>query len=381
VARTKSRANGDGDVWARKNREGRIYGYRGSHVGPDGRRRYVSSENKEDARRKLRAARADSDRGLLFDTADLRLGDYLDSWLTDSVMDTVRQRTYERYESIVRVHIKPALGRVKLDALTPNHVRRLYRQNLDSGLAPRTVNYIHVTLHKVLKDAVSDALIPRNAASVRAPRPEKPEIHPLSPDQARKLIATARETEDRFEALYVLALHCGLRKGELLGLKWDDIDPSGSTATLHVKRTLSQTRTGHIFEKPKNGKGRSIKCSQKATQALGRHRSRQNQERRAAGPLWQDNDIVFPTLTGTTKSGTNLLGRHFKPLLKRAKLPPIRVHDLRHTCATILLMTGKHPKYVQELLGHASINITLDTYSHVIEGMDGGLADAMDDAL
>jgi integrase len=279
------------------------------------------------------------------------------------------------------VHIKPALGRVKLGALTPNHVRRLYRQKLDSGLAPRTVNYIHVTLHKALKDAVSDALIPRNAASVRAPRPEKPEIHPLSPDQARKLIATARETEDRFEALYVLALHCGLREGELLGLKWDDIDPSGPTATLHVKRTLSQTRTGHIFEKPKNGKGRPIKCSQKATQALGRHRSRQNQERRAAGPLWQDNDIVFPTLTGTTKSGTNLLGRHFKPLLKRAKLPPIRVHDLRHTCATILLMTGKHPKYVQELLGHASINITLDTYSHVIEGMDGGLADAMDDAL
>ena len=160
-----------------------------------------------------------------------------------------------------------------------------------------------MTLHKALKDAVSDALIPRNAASVRAPRPEKPEIHPLSSDQARKLISTARETEDRFEALYVLALHCGLREGELLGLKWDDIDPSGPTATLHVKRTLSQTRIGHIFEKPKNGKGRSIKCSQRATQALGR----QNQERRAAGPLWQDNDLVFPTLTGTTKSGTNLL--------------------------------------------------------------------------
>ena len=109
--------------------------------------------------------------------------------------------------------------------------------------------------------------------------------------------------------------------------------------------------------------------------------SRQNQERLTAGPLWQDNDLVFPTLTGTTTSGTNLLGRHFKPLLKRAELPPIRFHDLRHTCATILLTAGKHPKFVQELLGHASISITLDTYSHVIEGMDGGLADAMDEAL
>jgi integrase len=99
------------------------------------------------------------------------------------------------------------------------------------------------------------------------------------------------------------------------------------------------------------------------------------------GSLWQDNGLVFPTITGTTMSGTNLLGRHFKPLLKRAGLPPIRLHDLRHTFATILLMAGKHPKYVQELLGHASISITLDTYSHVIEGMDGGLAEAMDDAL
>lgn len=170
-------------------------------------------------------------------------------------------------------------------------------------------------------------------------------------------------------------------EGELLGLKWDDIDPTGSTATLHVRRTLSQTRTGHIFEKPKNSKGRSVKCSHKATEALKRHRSHQNRERLAAGPLWQDNNLVFPTLTGITTSGTNLLGRHFKPLLKRAELPPVRFHDLRHTCATILLMAGKHPKYVQELLGHASINITLDTYFHVIEGMDGGLADAMDEAL
>jgi integrase len=171
MARTKSRANSDGDVFPRKNKDGKIVGYRGAYVGPDGKRRYVSGKSKEDARRKLRAARADSDRRLLFDAENLKVGEYLDSWLTDSVRDTVRQRTFERYESIVRVHIKPALGRVKLGALTPNHVRRLYRQKLDSGLASRTVNYIHTTLHKALKDAVSDALIPRNAASVKAPRP------------------------------------------------------------------------------------------------------------------------------------------------------------------------------------------------------------------
>ncbi len=335
----------------------------------------------------LREARAGADAGLVFDAGTLTLANYLDRWLADSVKDTVRQRTYERYESIVRVHIKPALGRVKLKALTPAHARALYRQKLDSGLSPRSVNYIHVTLHKALYQAVSDGLVQRNAAQVKAPRPEKPEIKPLSPDQARKLIKIAHEIEDRYAALYAVALHTGLREGELLGLQWDDLDLGyATTPTLQVRRTLSETRTGHKFELPKSGKGRSIKLSRKAAEALRSHRARQAEEKLRLGSLWQDNGLVFPTTTGTTTSGTttsgtNLLGRHFKPLLKRAELPAIRLHDLRHTCATILLMAGKHPKFVQEMFGHANISITLDTYSHVIEGMDGGLADAMDDAL
>jgi integrase len=121
--------------------------------------------------------------------------------------------------------------------------------------------------------------------------------------------------------------------------------------------------------------------SRKAVEALKSHRAQQAEERLRLGSLWQENGLVFPTTAGTTTSGTNLLGRYFKPLLQRAELPSVRLHDLRHTCATILLMAGKHPKYVQEMLGHTSISITLDTYSHVIEGMDGGLADAMDEAL
>ncbi len=247
------------------------------------------------------------------------------------------------------------------------------------------MNYIHVTLHKALSQAVSDGLVQRNAAQVKAPRPEKPEIRPLSPEQARKLIATANETGARYAALYVLALHTGMRVGQLLGLQWGDVDldasSAGATPTIQVRRTLSETRTGHKFELPKSGKGRSIKLSRKAVEALRSHRARQNGEKLRLGSLWQDNGLVFPSVTGTTTSGTNLLGRYFRPLLKRADLPPVRLHDLRHTCATILLMAGKHPKYVQELLGHASISITLDTYSHVIEGMDGGLGDAMDEAL
>jgi integrase len=155
----------------------------------------------------------------------------------------------------------------------------------------------------------------------------------------------------------------------------------GTIATIQVRRTLSEIRTGHKFEKPKNSKDLSLRCSQKATEAFRSHRSHQIRERLRVGSLRQENGLVFPTTTGMTMSYKNLLGRHFKPLLKTSELPAIRLHDLRHTCATILLMAGKHPKYVQELLGHASINIMLDAYSHVIEGMDGGLPDAMDEAL
>ena len=381
MARTKGRANGDGDVYPRKNKAGKTTSYRGAYFGPDGKRRYVSGKTKEEARKALREARAGADVGLVFDAGKLTVGEYLDRWLADSVKDTVRQRTYERYESIVRVHIKPAIGRVKLKALTPAHARALYREKLDVGLSPRTVNYIHVTLHKALSQAVGDGLVQRNAAQVKAPRPEKPEIKPLSPDQARKLVKVAHEIEDRYAALYVVALHTGLREGEMLGLRWDDLDLEATTPTLQVRRTLSETRTGHKFELPKSGKGRSVKLSRKAVEALRSHHARQAEEKLRLGSLWQDNGLVFPTTTGTTTSGTNLLGWHFKPLLKRAGLPAIRLHDLRHTCATILLMAGKHPKFVQEMFGHANISITLDTYSHVIEGMDGGLADAMDDAL
>jgi integrase len=333
---------------------------------------------------------SDRDGGITYDAGKLTVGEYLDGWLKDSVHVTVRQRTYERYESIVRVHLKPAFGRQKIKALSPNLVRGLYRQKLDGNLeqgvkplSPRSVQYIHVTLHKSLKQAVSDGLIPRNVCSgIKAPRPGKPEITPFSREQARALLLAANSSGDRFAALYAVALHTGMREGELLGLRWDDVDLDATTPTLQVRRSLSETRTGYTFEKPKNGKGRQLSLSHGAVDALRAHRAVQNAERLQAGSKWHDNALVFPNTAGNPQSGPTLLKKSFRPLLQQAGLPAkFRIHDLRHTCATILLQARKHPKYVQELLGHANISITLDTYSHVIEGMDGGLGDAMDDAL
>jgi len=378
MAKAKQQGNGSGTVYPRKNKEGKITGYLGSYHDLQGRRRYVSAKNKTDCRDKLRTAMGDADKGIVYDSGTTTVSQYLDRWLTDSVDGTVRQRTYERYEQIVRVHLKPGLGRQQLKTLTPAHVRSLYKEKLLT-LSPRTVNYIHVTLHKALKDAVSDGLVPRNVCdAVKSPRPGKKEVTPLTQNQARSLLAAARG--DRLEALYIVALHCGLRQGELLGLKWEDVDLNAGT--LSVRRTLSETRMeGFKYESPKSGKGRSVKLSQGATDALRIHRKRQLEEQ-AREVEERFKGLVFTTTNGTPYTCTNLLSQRFRPLLKRAELPaPTRFHDLRHTCATMLLKMGQHPKYVQELLGHASISITLDTHSHVIEGMGDGLADAMDGAL
>jgi integrase len=327
---------------------------------------------------KLSKALADRESGLTYDAGKQTVEEYLARWLSNSVRDTVRRRTYERYESIVRVHLTPAIGKVKLKTLTPDHVRGLYRKKLDGGLAPRTVLHIHRTLSKALKQATDDGLIPRNAAAlVKPPRPRREEIRPLNRDQVRALLEAVRE--DRLEALYVATVIAGLRRGELQGLQWEDLDLEAGA--LQVRRTLSEPRGGYIFEAPKSGKGRNIRLTQRARTALREHRKRQLEEKKRLGTLWQENGLLFPSSVGTPLLGGNL-NRAFKALLKRASLPQsFRFHDLRHTCATLLLKQGVNPKFVQELLGHADISLTLNVYSHVLPDMGDIAAGAMDDAL
>src|SRR5829696_8485060 len=268
-------AKGDGIT---KRKDGR-YMARYTIETPDGpKRKTIYGRKYKEVEKKLAEARGDAARGITYDAGSITVGDYLIGWLADSVRDTVRQRTYERHESIVRVHLLPSLGHVKLTTLTPAHVRGLYRERLDSGLAPRTVLHIHRTLSKALKQATDDGFIPRNAASpVKPPRPRKEEIRPLDREQVRVFFKVARE--DRLEALYVLAITAGLRRGELQGLKWEDLDLSGATGTLQVRRTLSEPKGGWVFEAPKSGKGRQIRLTKRAAAALSKHRKRQLEER------------------------------------------------------------------------------------------------------
>jgi integrase len=176
-----------------------------------------------------------------------------------------------------------------------------------------------------------------------------------------------------------VAVTAGLRIGELLGLKWTDVNLE--RGTMQVARTLSRAKNGPRFTTPKNGKGRSITLTIQAVEALRIHRKRQNEERLRLGTLWEDNGLVFASGTGTPLSRDFVYRRSFKPLLKRAGLPTMTLHDLRHTCATLLLSRGVHPKFVQELLGHASIAMTLNRYSHWIPSMGDQTARAMEAAL
>jgi len=325
---------------------------------------------------KVLAARAD---GIVHDDENMIVGEYLDKWLKGSVRGTVRQSTLDRYESAVRLHIRPALGRLKLKKLSPAHVQGFYQDRLDAGLAPASVNKLHVILHKALDQALRWNMIPRNVAkAVKAPRPAPEEMHPLSAEETRRLLEAA--SGDRLEALYVLAAHTGMRQGELLGLKWRDVDLENGTVS--VRRTLTRSGGRLLLGKPKTKKSRrTIRLPEASARALREHLDRQMEGMQQLGDLYRDEGLVFASEVGTLINPSNLRRRSFASLLKRAQLPPIRFHDLRHTCATLLFSKGIHPKYVQELLGHANVSITLDTYSHAIPGMGNQTAKAMEDVL
>jgi integrase len=380
---SKKRGNGEGTIHRRKGggwcAQYTVYTANGR------KRKTLYGRTRAEVAAKLAKALSDREGGITFDADSLRLGDYLQRWLEDSKKGSVKRVTYEGYARQVRNHLVPTLGRIKLKALKPAHLRGLYREKSETGLSARTVGYIHATIHNALEQAVKDGLLPRNVAdAVKPPQLCKEEIQPLTPAQTKSLLeAVGGETVggDRFEALYVLAVTAGLRQGELLGLKWEDI--ALDRGLLQVRRTLSNTKGGEpVFSDPKTARGRrSVKLTARAVEALKRHRERQLEEREEVAGLWQNHGLVFPTQVGTAMSRHNLVARSFKPLLKRAGLPEIRFHDLRHTCATLMLAVGANPKVAQETLGHANVTITLDTYSHLLPNMQDEVAEKVNELL
>jgi integrase len=357
------RVKGEGSVYRRK--DGR---WVAAIPLEDGKKKRIYCKKQSEALKALQQAMHAKMQGALITTEDQTLHDFLTLWLQDTAQHAVREKTYIGYRQLIELHVLPLLGKVKLQKLGPQHLQRLYNTKREEGYSPQTVQHIHRLLHRALKDAVRWNLVPRNVCDlVDTPHVPKKEMQALTPEQAQQLLDAARD--DPLEALYVLALNTGMREGELLALQWKDID--FKRGKLQVKRKIMRLpKKGFVISEPKTARSkRSIPLAPLTLEALKRHRLRQYEQRQEAGPLWDEQDLVFCNSMGRPIEVGNMLRRSFRPLLAKAGLPRIRFHDLRHSCATLLLTMEVHPKVVQERLGHSQISVTLDMYSHVLPSM------------
>lgn len=314
-------------------------------------------------------------------------------WLEEIAPDRLRPATLAAYQYCVVNYIVPVLGRKRLSRLTTGDVRSLISyarqmkargrkgQPLDERrpVSLRTVQFVHAVLRAMLAQAVRDELISRNVAVlVQPPRPARDEVRPWDVDSVAIFLEAARS--DRLFALYAVAVALGLRRGELLGLRWQDVDLD--VRTLRVEQTVQRIAgRGLVVGPPKSRRSRrTIPLPDSCVAALRRHRARRGSERLTAGDSWTDSGLVFATSTGRVIEPRNL-NRAFESLCRRSGVPAIRFHDLRHTCASLLLTQGVQARVVMEILGHSQISITLDTYSHVMPAAERDAADRMDAAL
>jgi len=344
----------------------------------DGTRRSLYGKTRQEVARVLAAAIRDRDAGLTAHTDRQTVDQYLSSW-HDRIKHTLKPSSAMRYAQDIRVHLVPALGSLPLTKLTVQQVQALYSRKLDAGLALGTVRNMHIVLQSALDDAVRLGLVPRNVAALATPPAvRRRELATLSEEESRRLLDVA--AGDRLEALCVLALATGMRRGELMTLKWSDVDLDGTT--LQVRRTIQRTPQGWVAGDPKSRQSRRrIALPATVVEALRTHRIRQLGERLSLGDAWNDQDLVFTTAIGGRLPRSVFEHSWFHPLLRRAGLPRMRFHDLRHIAATLLLARGINPKVVSEMLGHSSIAITLGLYGHVTPHMQQLAAETMDRVL
>lgn len=367
----KRRGRGEGSVFQRK--DGTWCAV--LTVGYDGegrrRRRWIYGDTKIGVLGQLANLQHEAAAGLLSDPERVTVSQFFKRWLEDSVRPSVRPTTHTLYRQMCRIHIVPRIGGIQLPRLRPLHVEQMLAGMEKDGKKPRLCQLAYTILHRALHDAVRGGLIPRNVCeAVTRPRAPRKAMLTLTPEQAARLLETAKG--DRLGSLYVLAVTTGLRQGELLGLQWSDIDLE--TGRLSVRHQLCELSGRLWLDEPKTAKARrQVDLPAFAVVVLSEHRRRM-----LAEGHYRSDGLVFCNTEGGPIRKSGLRRRSFEPLLKKAGLPRIRFHDLRHTAATLALQEGVHPKIVQEMLGHSQISITLDTYSHVLPSMQKEAAAKMD---
>jgi integrase len=317
---------------------------------------------RKDAERELARLLREAETGLGLDPGRATVGEWLQAWL-DQKRPQLASKTFERYEQVVRLHLLPALGRVPLRKLHPQHVRALHAQLLEAGLHPRTVLHVHRVLHTAFQDAVRQELVGRNVCdAVRPPRVPAREVTVPSEEELAKLLRAVRGS--RLELPVTLALLCGLRRGEVLALRWEDVD--FDRGVLMVRRSLEVTRAGLQLKETKTGGARAVAVPAQVLQLLRAHRRRQAEERLRAGPSWADHGLVCPGRDGRPWH-PDALSWEFLRLARSLGLR-LRFHDLRHAHASYLLRTGADVRTVAARLGHSTPTLTLNTYGHLVPG-------------
>jgi integrase len=341
--------------------------------------------NKKDAERRLAELLHEQDAGTLVKPTKVTVGEYLDQWLQDH-KGNIAPNTTQTYAWFIDKHIKPVLGQISLQALRPEHLQRLYTDKLTNGrrdgtggLGHRSVRYIHSTMHKALKAAVKMGMIARNPAdAVDIPKVARREMQVMNETDMHIFLEYAKSTP--YYSLFYTSLFTGMRRSEILAMRWCDVDLL--LCQISVTRTLHQLHNREIIvRQPKTAKGRrQIALSPSTVSILSDHRAAQIEQREALGLKVHDEDLVFSQPGGSPYLPDSITAAWSK-LAQRTGLKGIRLHDARHTHASIMLKQGVHPKVVQERLGHASIQVTLDTYSHVAPGLQQAAANHFDDVV
>jgi integrase len=336
---------------------------------PDGRRRQKQVggfRTKKDAQAALNEALAGVQRGSYVTPSRQTVGEFLERWI-EGARSELAVTAWTNYRDVIGLYVTPYLGTRRLVDLSPIDIKAWHAGLLEHGrkdgtpLATRTVQLAHRVLRRALNDAVRWSLVPTNPASAaRAPKIEAREMTVWTAEEAARFLRAV--ADDRLGALWAVALHTGLRRGELAGLRWVDVDLRNGTLTVAQQRTTASYKV--IVSAPKAKSHRQLLLAPQTVSALDKHRKSQRVERVAGGPAWHDTGYVFVDELGEPYH-PQLLRHLFEQAARYAGAPIIRLHDLRHTMATLALQAGVHPKVVQEQLGHSGIDVTLDVYSHV----------------
>jgi len=370
------RGRGEGSIWQRQDGrwEARVdLGYL------EGRRRRKAlyGATQREVREKLTQTLRDKELGVLRTGPTQTIEQFLETWLI-SCVGSIRPKTARTYEQLVRVHLVPGLGRYRLDRLSPEHVSAFLNSKLRQGLSPQTVAHLRSVLRTALNRAARWGLVGRNVAALTdPPHVRRHEYRVLDQAGARRFLDAV--SNHRLQALFTVAVALGLRQGEALGLRWEDVDLD--RRELRVTVALQRIDGELVLVEPKTMRSRrTIRLPAAVAAALREHRSRQVQERLLAGSEWRDHGLVFTTRLGEPLDGTAVT-KDFQRCLAAAGLQKMRFHELRHSAASLMLAQGLPLRTVMEVLGHSTITLTANTYSHLLPSLMEEAADAIDRAL